>query len=778
MRALLLTLAVITGVSGCGGSSSTTSAGSSPGKQERGEEVDYAQLKPVQMDATALVPLAGEDLTGYLKNGLRLQASGNYLKDVDRIEGEVDFAAPPADSDGDQSPAYSETNVHVAGVDEADVAKYDGAHWFVAYMPENYASDLPGIQIFATEPELPAASLVGSYSFQDNSWGAASSLYLHKDGDKASHLVAIRHIWGSVLPQMPAGIPLLADEFIWPGPVNSQIKLEFIDVSQPASPRQDKVITIEGALINSRRIGDTLYLISRFDPWLDDLTLEYAQSGARERNEQLLQEVSLTDLLPAYRIGDGEEVPLNSGCWVQESVDEHMGFYSLVNITAIDLAAQTVTDSQCLSTGVDDMTMSTDALYLTGSVWNSGSQSTTIHKFELTAGGAEYSATGAVKGTLRGRAPYRVHQYQDHLRVVTTEWDGELVHHLYVLEQAGSSLNAVAQLPNSYRPQPIGKPGEDIFAVRFQQDKAYIVTFRNIDPFYVVDLADPLDPKISGELEVPGFATYIHPLNDNYIFTLGHNVNADSGRTDGVKAQLIKIEAGVPSLAGAVNIGQQGSLSEALYDLRAMTLLSDGSDNLRLGFPVSVYAKNPGAEYASWQYSGLQMLELQALQSDAGAMEDKGILVVSTAEGATWDGGNGIRRAVLHGDAVYYAHDNQLWFTQWGSTASPGGPVGGDPIACTTEMRYGLEVFVLADEQADACSAKVTATDGSYQEVLTSTSPQGAGGCTFRGAAERAGRYDIQVELTGHISQTHSGIVVSQDACHVITRYISIPMFL
>lgn len=93
-------------------------------------------------------------------------------------------------------------------------------------------------------------------------------------------------------------------------------------------------------------------------------------------------------------------------------------------------------------------------------------------------------------------------------------------------------------------------------------------------------------------------------------------------------------------------------------------------------------------------------------------------------------------------------------------------------------MRYGLEVFVLADEQADACSAKVTATDGSYQEVLTSTSTQGAGGCTFRGAAERAGRYDIQVELTGHISQTHSGIVVSQDACHVITRYISIPMFL
>ncbi|MBU2887534.1 beta-propeller domain-containing protein [Gilvimarinus agarilyticus] len=745
------------------GSSSSSSQGSSVGSGGS-EPVDYEPLKPAQVDSKPLQPIAGQDLTHYLANGFRLQTGGFYPEKG--VGGEVDFSASPVEGSNDGAGDYSDTNVHVAGVDEADVAKYDGAHWFVSYVPENAASNLPGIQVFATDPDTPSAQLAGSYSFAESDWGEATSLYLHKEADLASHVIAIRNQWGNIYPLMPGGAPdIVFSADIWPGPVNSEFRLEFIDVSNPALPQLENSISIDGALINSRQIGDTLYLVSRFDPWLNDLHLEHDQENTRADNEQVLAQASLADILPGYRVGS-VEAPLTEECLVQSSVDEHTGYYSVVNITAIDLSSQSVLASQCLSTAVDDMTMSTDALYITGSNWSGEGETTTLHKFNLTAEGPEYAATGAVSGTLRGRAPFRVHQAHDKLRVVTSQWQGELTHHLFVLEQSGQSLDTIAELPNANRSQAIGKPGEDIYAVRFTQDKAYIVTFRQVDPFYVVDLTNPLDPKISGELEVPGFATYIHPINDQYIFTLGQNVDSISGWTDGIKAQLIQVEAGVPTLAGEVNIGQQGSSSEALYDLRALSFLADTEDNLRVAFPVKVQARVDQA-YATWQYSGLQMLELQGLQGDTATMLDKGTLVAEAVGSEQWDSGVGPRRGLLHDDAVFYAHNNQVWAAQWGDASNPSLPVGGEPIACTEELRYGLHVNVWAEE-ADACSASVTATDGEYQETLTQIDSSW-GSCYFQGAQERAGTYDITVELAGYASQALAGIVVSRDLCHVQT---------
>ncbi|MDO3384826.1 beta-propeller domain-containing protein [Gilvimarinus sp. SDUM040013] len=767
MRFIILVTAMASGLLACGGSSSDAPpVTGNPGNPVGVEPVEYEQLKPAQVDSEPLVAVAGDELSNFLKNGLRLQTMGYQFTDGESVDDTVDFSAPPASGDGGGHD-YSDTNVHVAGVDEADVAKYDGQHWFVSYVPQGTATNLPGIQIFSTEPDIPAASLVGAYSFADTEWGGAAAMYLHKDGDTASQIVALRNQWGSVTPVLPG--PGLVVDFaseIWPGPVNSELRLEFIDVNVPSAPELSNVITIDGALINSRRIGDTLYVVSRYDPWLYNLALEHTADGARADNEQFLQQTNLDDILPGYRIGD-EEHTLADSCLVQSSTDENSGFYSLVNVTAIDLASQSVIDSLCVSSGVNDMTMSADTLYLTGNSWQSDGQTTTIHKFDLTDSGAAYSATGAVRGDLRGRAPYRVHQHEGYLRVVTSDWNGELVHKLFVMEQNGQTLDAVAELPNDNRPEAIGKTGEDIFAVRFREDQAYIVTFRRIDPFYVVDLANPLDPKITGELEIPGFSDYIHPINDQYIFTLGQNVNGETGWTDGIKAQLIEVAEGVPSLVGEVNIGQQGSRSEALYDLRALSFLPDGNGGVRIAFPVKVHARSD-SETSAWQYSGLQMLELVGVDANGATLEDKGVLIAEAAGSERWDSGFGARRGLLHDQAVYYAHDNQLWFAAWGSPDDPTGPVGGEPIACTEEIRYGMSVTVWAGD--DPCAAQVTLRDDDYVEQVMGIA-DGHGSCVFEGAAERAGTYDLTVVLEGYITEVHSGIQVSADACHVQTRY-------
>lgn len=772
----LVASALILLAAGCGGSSSGDSTPGNPGGNPgeggtgNGQSVDYEKLVPAQIDSEPLVRMEGDALSRYLKNGMRLQTSGYYLAGDGAAGGEVDFSAPPVSEDARDLPDFSDTNVHVDGVDEADTAKYDGLHWFVSYVPTSASTNFPGVQIFSTDPVSASAELVGSYPFTDTNWGSAASLYLQKDDGIATHLIAIRNQWGNIEPFLPGPTPEISDAQtfdIWPGPQNSEIRVEFIDVQSVASPQLDNALTLDGSLINSRRIGNTLYLVSRFDPWLHQLALEASLDGSREKNETLLEETSLQDILPRYRIGDNE-APLTQECYVQQSYDEHSGFYSLVNITAIDLTSQSVLDSQCISTSVDDMTMSTDALYLTASTWNTDGSVTNIHKFDLQDSAAVYAATGAVAGGLRGRAPYRVHQYQDQLRVVTSDWQENIEHRLFVLEQSGQYLNAVAELPNANRPEAIGKPGEDIYAVRFSQDQAYIVTFLQIDPLYVIDLSNPEDPKISGELEVPGFSTYIHPLNEKYLFTLGHNANGETGWSEGIKAQLIKVVDGEPLLVGDVNIGQENSSSEALYDIRALNFLPDGNGGVRVAFPVKVYARND-QDISAWQYSGLQMVELNGLDGESAAIVDQGVLIADSAGEHQWDSGYGVRRGLLHADAVFYAHNNQVWANLWGSETPPEAPVGGEPIACTEELRYGVSITVWVE--GDACSAEVLLSDGDYSETLIGGAMNGTNSCVFMGAAERAGTYDVSVTKDGYMPFTSSGIRVSADACHVKTRY-------
>ena len=191
-----------------------------------------------------------------------------------------------------------------------------------------------------------------------------------------------------------------------------------------------------------------------------------------------------------------------------------------------------------------------------------GAIATTIHKFSLRQNNVSYEASGLLQGTLGWQRPeFRMSEFNNQLRVVTTDRIDGIEHRLYTLQQNGADLNIIAELPNTNQPDPIGKPNEDIQAVRFWGDRAYVVTFLQIDPLYVINLSDPSDPFIAGEIEVPGFSTYLRPLNERYLFSIGTNENAS-----GVKLALYDLnDETTPTLASEIIYEGWESYSDALF---------------------------------------------------------------------------------------------------------------------------------------------------------------------------------------------------------------------
>lgn len=145
---------------------------------------------------------------------------------------------------------------------------------------------------------------------------------------------------------------------------------------------------------------------------------------------------------------------------------------------------------------------------------------TVFHKVSLD-NGIEYQATGKVQGIFgwSSSAQLKMSERDNYFMALTTQGlladDPE--HYLHVLKQQGRQLVEVTTLPNDNEPSPIGKPGEDVYAVRFFDDKAYVVTFEQIDPLYVIDLLDVEAPFIRGELTIPGFSSYLHPMENGLL---------------------------------------------------------------------------------------------------------------------------------------------------------------------------------------------------------------------------------------------------------------------
>lgn len=615
------------------------------------------------------------ELAGYVQDRLRTQLAQGRLQGVADTGGGLGwlpptFAAAPAvpSASGDAAEVQrSATLLQEEGVAEADRLV---SHGDLIY-------SLPGRSPAAAAVQVHRRQADGSVSLlrQDplsTAGGDATEpvgLYLSEGGGAVA---VVSRAWDTIA--WPGPCVGLCDALVPPLFYSSSVQVQWLAGGDPALAVVGDTLRIDGQLVDSRRIGDRLYLVTTHTPQLEVQSLPGSATDAQRG--AAIAAITAQQVLPSLRRNGGAAQPLlaDTDCYVQTG--NASVAVAITTVTVLDLRDPGMAPrSRCFVGGSEALYMSASHLYLattrTSYVTPVANRiaaypaeiRTDIHKFALTAEGVDYRATGAVAGHLgwdSTRKPYRFSEHNGDLRVLTytgPEGWSELRDSasrapspatLTVLREDATtqSLQTLATLPNSARPAALGKPGEQVYGVRFVGDRGYVVTFRRIDPLYVLDLSNPADPRTAGELEVAGFSEQLFPLPGGLLLGVGRDAD-DLGMVTGLKVALFDV-ADPARLRQINSLTLRGAASRsALDDSRhgLNLLLRDGV--ARIALPVSLAPTNWVQDDPSWQH-GLQRFAVDT------AARSLSMLPMLGARAGPWQRDLGWERSLQIGDQVYY----------------------------------------------------------------------------------------------------------------------------
>jgi hypothetical protein len=433
--------------------------------------------------------------------------------------------------------------------------------------------------------------------------------------------------------------------------------------------------TLDGVFVESRRVGNTVYIVSRYTPWIDGLNYYVSTAEQQAENEALLAGATLDDLLPKITIGNETHLLVQpENCYVTTS-DDTANNPVLTSITAVPLDDPENFTTACYNESAYGVHVSENALYFAELRPNTTAQKdvTRIHKFALTGTTIDYRGSADIDGTVwvGNQADFRLSERDGDLRVLASQfdWGNEdfVDHQLYILRESSTrpELEILSTLPNENHPQEIGKPNEALFGVRFTDDKAYAVTFERIDPLYVIDLADPAAPYIAGELQVTGFSDFLHPVNSDMLLGLGRDVQG------GVKVELYDVSnIAQPLSRGSAVLGGPGSYSEAVYDRHAFTYQADVDGVDRFAIPANVFATDGSYQFLG---SALYLFEIRDKNMPAlAALNSVGSIEPPyPGQDPDWVERS---RAFINDNTVYYVRDEDIWAAFWDTPSVVTGP--------------------------------------------------------------------------------------------------------
>ncbi len=431
---------------------------------------------------------------------------------------------------------YSGTNVQVAGVDEPDIVKTDGNR-ILAIVD----GVLTYVDVSGDEP-----SILGKLRF-DEGWN--HTLFAQTD---TAYVFSYGHGYDGI-PE-----PLVAAADIMPDPwFTGEITLiHQVDLSDPGNLEVVRTLRVEGRYLSARAIGDTVRVVVNSYP--NDLPFVYpsgpaAEDFATEANQAVIRNSTIGDWLPSYTLFDGDTVVaegLAVDCDRVHRPAEFAGFDSLSVLTfTFGEALDSGRGTSVIAQG-ETVYASSESLYVATNVWIPDGlwgvpelapieedYSTAIHMFDISGDGpADYLASGSVDGHLLNQ--FSMDEYDGVLRVATTDgppWWFEDSSESFVvtLERDGDQLVERGKVGNLGR-------GERIFSVRFLGETGYVVTFRQTDPLYVIDLRDASNPTVTGELKILGYSAYLHPMGNGMLLGVGQDADED-GRTLGAKVSLFDV---------------------------------------------------------------------------------------------------------------------------------------------------------------------------------------------------------------------------------------------
>ena len=639
--------------------------------------------------------------------------------------------APSADAGGSGAAAsvanMSGTNLIVQGVDEADITKSDGQYLYtVKNKTSNYfvgeigfggitsqpikdsdnstQNEPPSVLIYAINSTTPQVTLTTTIGMSADVF-RINGLYLNNNSQtNINELI--------VLSSTTSG-----------NQVGSQsvTRITTYDLSDPATPTISWTLDIDGDAVNSRLINGKLLLITRQYLELQRLTAPYVSNDTKEELLSAIEKITVNDVLPKTHFNT-QAINLvdASDCIVPVSANAQSYFDNeLTTIFTIPLTKPETADAICTLESSGEIYVSAEALYMTKNDYIADAgEGTLIHKFALNDSGLAYRASGRVPGTIGWRNnAFRMSEYQDYFRVITSIsqsienntgspfWRAnDQTHHLFILKEDKTSvgqLSIVSQLPNKDQPAAIGKPRENIYGVRFNGDYGYVVTFKKVDPLYVLNLVNPEAPFIEGELELPGYSDYLHPVNQNILIGIGKDAIEENGTAfyQGIKVGIFDItDKTNPQVLQEVLIGKRGTNSDALNEHHAFTYFNNTETGvIRFAFPVSIHDGEPAyfnndsaSTYYNWQLSGLQLFQLSESNGIYNLSNDGVLAIESANSGKTNNFYFQEPRALFVNDAVFLTNKGDVWTSNWFTPEIVTTTVNQDAVNVTGHLSFTI----------------------------------------------------------------------------------------
>lgn len=579
--------------------------------------------------------------------------------------------------------AYTTTNNQVAGVDESDFVKNDGTRIFLLSGDTLYLNRSWPADQLQTVGSLKIEGWPRDMALDGNQVTVFSQIYLPTPG-------MVPYGGGAVGGGVAA--PAMCTPFMCGFWYGDHTKITVIDVTDMANPRVISELYEPGYYNDSRRIDHTVRMVasdqfrwpSDVKWWPDSLT-DWNDAGKRraaydalmDANEKIIRATPVTKWLPVAYQKDASGTlvaqPMDCSQYHRSNAPNRLGLVSVTTVDLSNAASPNITRTSLIAEP-GQVYASQSSLYIASAHWwwwDAPGQMdwTYVHKFDLTDPTVTtYVGSGGVAGTPINQ--FSFDEQGDTLHVATTihnrvydpfnQWGRvETTNRVSALAMKDGWLQLAGQSPEVEK-------GESIYSVRFVGNTAYVSTFHSVDPLMVFDLSDPNNIRQLGSLEVSGFSTYLHPIDDTHLLAIGEDVQSSgSGGTvssGGSTLQLSIFDVSDPAhptrsfvqTVGSVN----GGWSDALWDHKAFNYFPEKK---LLAIPFVSWTYDPNSYWSSFT-SELRVFSIDPATgfTPRGALSMKDVYQQVGDSNWVWYYTPNIRRSVMADDFVYAIADSGI----------------------------------------------------------------------------------------------------------------------
>ena len=454
---------------------------------------------------------------------------------------------------------YSKTNTQVQGVDEADIVKTDGT--YIYYLTNEK------LTIINTEN---ASQMKEMSTIKFDETFTQEEIFLNND-----KIIVIGKRYEYDKTERKIGID---EDFLYPNYMDkTYTSAKLYNVKDKTNPTLERTVEVEGDYLTARMIGSNVYIAS-------NKYMYYAYICNTYKSTELNED----DFKPHYldTATSNETKSINFDCiyYIPEFEDTNY-----LNIVAFNITNNQEANVESYLGAGEEIYASKENLYVTKTKYdyerkNKTSITTEIYKFNLNNANCTFAKAGDVPGSVLNQ--FSMDECNGYFRIATTDstsWNSESnTNNLYVLNENLETIGKIEGLAK----------GERIYSVRFMGNRAYMVTFVETDPLFVIDLSNPTTPTVLGELKIPGYSKYLHPYDETHLIGIGEDTEVvnygygDRVVTNGMKMAMFDVtDPNNPQELYNVKIGEKGTYSELLYNHKA--LLFSKEKNI-IAFPISI----------------------------------------------------------------------------------------------------------------------------------------------------------------------------------------------